>query len=152
MLVVGLGAWLTTGCAHGRSARSYLPIGASAQYGAQTNDGVSWMLARPVQEAMDDVGAALRAEGFLIDADLSTEAELRTEPRAVGGDTTLVVRAQFLAVELPAPATSIVLTATYNVPSRRIRNAPVLQRANTTNALYARLLAISSRSRRREGR
>ncbi|WP_310571014.1 hypothetical protein [Gemmatimonas sp.] len=110
------------------------------------------MLARPVHEAMDDVGAVLREEGYLIDAESSKEAELRTEPLAVGGDTTLVVRAQFLAVELPAPATSIVLTATYSVPSRQIRNAPVLQRANTTNSLYTRLRAISSRSRRLEGR
>ncbi len=152
MLVIGLGACLFAGCAHGRSARSYLPVGASAQYGAHTNDGVTWMLARPVHEAMDDVGAVLREEGYLIDAESSKEAELRTEPLAVGGDTTLVVRAQFLAVELPAPATSIVLTATYSVPSRQIRNAPVLQRANTTNSLYTRLRAISSRSRRLEGR
>jgi hypothetical protein len=72
-----LGACLTTGYAHGRSARSYLPVGAGAQYGANTNDGVTWMLTRPVHDAIEVIGAALPAEGYLIDSESSTEHELR---------------------------------------------------------------------------
>lgn len=147
LLMLVISASLTAGCAHGRSARSYLPVGAGAQYGASTNDGVTWTLARPVDEAVDSVAMVLRAEGYLV-ADLSTH-DVRTEARVVGGDTVLIVRAQFIPVALPAPGTSIVLTATYSVPSRQIRDAPVIQRANTINPLYARLLALANAARRR---
>lgn len=147
ILVLGIGAFLTAGCAHGRSARSYLPVGAGAQYGADTNDGVTWTLPRPVDQAVDSIVTVLQAEGFRIDQASVSTRELRTSPRALGADTTLVVRAQFLAVALPSPGTVIVLTATYNVPSRQIQNAPVIQRANSTNTLYARLLAVAAAAR-----
>ena len=145
-LACAIGACLSTACAHGRSARSYLPVGADAQYGANTNDGVTWTVARPIEQTVTSFIAVLQAEGFVVH-EPSTASELRTSSRVVGGDTTVVVRTQFLAVALPEPGTSIVVTATYGVPSRKIRDAPVIQRANTTNSLYAYLVAIAAKAR-----
>lgn len=146
--VLIVSACLTTGCAHGRSARSYLPVGASAQYGANTNDGVTWTVARPVELTVDSLTTILQTAGYQVDERSASTRGLRTMPRVVGGDTALVVRAQFIAVELPAPGTSIVLTATYSIPSRQVRDAPVFQRKDTTDPLYARLLAIAATARR----
>ena len=148
MLLLTSSAFVTSGCAHGRSARSYLPVGAGALYGASTNDGVTWTVARPVEQTVDSLTTILQAEGYRLDEGSSSPADLRTFPRVVGGDTALVVRAQFLTVALPTPGTSVVFTATYSVPSRKIKDAPVIQRANTTDPLYARLLAVAATARR----
>lgn len=150
--VFGIGACLTSVCAHARTARAHLPVGAAAQYGASTNDGVTWTFPRPVDQAFDSVITVLQAEGYRIDGMFSSIRDLRTTPRVLGGDTVLVVRAQFLAVALPSPRTSIVLTATYSVASRRTRDAPVIPRANTTDSLFGRLLAIAATARRSAAR
>lgn len=147
-LVFGLGMSLISGCATGRTARSYLPVGAGAQYGANTDDGVTWTVARPVEQARSHLASVLNEEGYRIDDGSRSASGLRTLPRVTGGDTTLVVHAQFLAVALPEPGTSIVLTATYSVAARQIRNAPVFQRAEAVNPLYAYLLAIRAAAHR----
>lgn len=147
LLLVGLGACLFTACAHGRSARSYLPVGAGAQYGATTNDGVTWTLPYALPRAVDSVRTLLHAAGYAVEDAAPTARRLRTTPRVVGGDTALVVCASFLDLAPAAVGTSIVLTGTYSVPSRQIRDAPVLQRANTTDPLYARLRALAAATR-----
>ena len=151
VLALGICANVATGCAHRRTARSYFPVGARASYGANTNDGVTWTAARPLAQASETVIAALRAEGFVLDVGSSSTRNILTMPRSPGGDTSLLVRAQLLSIELPEDGTSIVLTATYSVPSRRIHDAAVIQPANTINPLYARLLAVANVSRRTVG-
>ncbi len=128
-------------CAHGRTAGSYLPIGATAQYGNRTNDGVTWTLSMTAERAVDTLSASLRTAGYVIAS--RTDRVLRTAPQVVAGDTTMVVVVQVLPIEVSEPASSVVLTATYSVRSRQLRDAPVIQRPNTISPLYTRLSALA---------
>ena len=142
-VVAGLiGIATFTGCAHGRQPGSYLPVGASSWYGDQTDDGVTLLLREDAGAARERVGGALRAVGYEVKQAADSQQALRTSPRQLGGDTTLVVEAQIIPVELPEPAASVVLTATYSVPSRKVRNAPVIQRPGEVSPLYARFRPI----------
>jgi hypothetical protein len=137
-----------TACAHGRRPGSYLPVGASAPYGDRTNDGLTLLLRVPADTAMARVRAALQAEAYSASRLPGRDLRLRTAARALGADTTLVVTAEVIPVALPAPAASVVLTGTYTVPSRGVRDAPVLQRPDEVDPLYARLGALASAIRR----
>ncbi len=131
-----------TGCAPGRQPGSYLPVGASSWYGDQTADGVTLLLREDAAAARARVGGALRAAGYDVERAADSRGVLRTSPRRLGGDTTLVVEAQVIPVELPEPGASVVLTATYSVPSHEVRNAPVIQRPGEVSPLYARFRPI----------
>ena len=131
-----------TGCAHGRQPGSYLPVGASSWYGDQTADGVTLLLREDAGAARERVGGALRAAGYELKQSADSRRVLRTSPRQLGEDTTLVVEAQIIPVELPEHAASVVLTATYSVPSRKVRNAAVIQRPGEVSPLYARFRPI----------
>lgn len=138
-----LGVAVLVGCAHGRQPGSYLPIGASAWYGDRTEDGVTLLLYMEPGVAMERVGDALRSAGYEVERPTDDRRTLRTAARPLGGDTTMVVTAQVSLVELPEVASVVVLTATYDVPSRRLRRAPVIQRPGETSPLYGRLGTIA---------
>lgn len=129
-------------CSHGRQPGSYLPVGASSWYGDQTLDGVALLLPGDVGPARELVGRALRVAGYELESAADPRRTMRTSPRQLGGDTTLVVEAHVTPVELPEPAASVVLTATYSVPSQHVRNAPVIQRPGEVSPLYARFRPI----------
>jgi len=142
-LAAVLGAAIIGGCAHGRRSCSYLPVGACSRYGDRTEDGVTLMLRLDADAAMERVQGALRATGYDVERPAGKRRVVQTAARALGGDTTFVVTAEVLPVELPEPASSVVLTATYSVPSRRLHEAPVIQRPGETSPLYGRLRTIA---------
>ena len=133
---------LATGCIGPRTARSYLPIGADAHYGNRSNDGVTWTVAQSVNVVMETVEKALRGEGYDVDALSSKGRALHTAARTIAGDTTMSVTVQFLPIELPEPGCSVVLTATYSVASRNVKDEPVLQRPNSTSPMHDRLVKL----------
>jgi hypothetical protein len=146
-----LGTTVVTGCAHGRQPCSYRPVGACAQYGDRTDDGVTLLLRMEVAAAVDAVAAALRATGYHVEHSDSERGTLRTAARRMGGDTTLAITAQVSPVELPEQAASVVLTATYSVASQRLRNVRVIRRPGETSPLYDRLRAVADTLRTSEG-
>ena len=139
MLAFGAAALLTVGCAHARRPGSYLPVGASSWYGDSTEDGVTAII--PVEESAAKAIAeeALQSTGYSFPPSPWHGRSMQTSPRQLGGDTSMVVKVQILPVELPEPASVIVLTGTYSVPSQRLRNAPAVRPPGTSNAPYARL-------------
>lgn len=143
-----LGVVLIAGCAAGRVPGSYLPVGASALYGDETEDGVVVMLRQDAHTALEAVRAALESSGYRVADSAPERLRLRTRARPLGGDTTIVVKAEVIPVELPEPAASIVLTATYSVPSHRIRDAPLVQRPGEVDPLFGQLRAIAETLRR----
>lgn len=143
-------AAVSVGCAHARTPGSYLPIGATAWYGNQTNDGVTLLVRLELPAALARVRDALRSAGYQL-AESSTDVaqkRVRTTAHRVGGDTTMTVTVELIAVELPEAASSVVLTAVYDVPSRGVRGAPAVQPRGTVNVLYGRLRAVAERIRR----
>ena len=54
---------------------------------------------------------------------------LRTRPLMIGNDTSIVVHVEFIPVQLPEEASSIVLTASFSAPAAGIRRAAVLSTA-----------------------
>jgi len=151
-LVAVFGAMVLTACAHSRRPGSYLPVGATAWYGNSTNDGVAVTLRRDSAAAASAVLGDWRATGYSIDRAASGTQGLRTLSRMIGGDTTMQVTAQILPLELPDPGASVTFTATYDVPSRRILRAPVLQRPGESNALFGMLQALGDSLRARSVR
>jgi hypothetical protein len=130
------------GCAHGRQPRSYLPVGSAAWYGDQTSDGATVLLHQEAGAALERLRGALRTAGYEIEHSANPKRALRTTPRQLGVDTTMVIEVQIIPVELPEPASTLVLTGTYSVPSLGIHNAPVVQRSGEANPLYARFRRI----------
>lgn len=141
-----------SGCAHGRQLGSYRPIGASSWYGDSTEDGLAVLLRMSGEDAIQAVERVLRVQGYSPTSASGSPLLVRTDPRSLGADTTLVVTAQVLPVDLPEPGASVVLQATYSVPSRRLRNAPVLQRPGETSPLYEKLKMIARALRESRGR
>ena len=130
-----------------RTPRSYSPVGASALYGDRTEDGVTLLLHLEPPAAMARVREELQATGYEL-ADTAADGAgqtVRTRAHVVGGDTLMVVTAQVIRVELPEVVSSVVLTATFDVPSRGVRNAPVIQKPGTVSPLYARLKTVAER-------
>jgi hypothetical protein len=123
-------------------------VGARAASGDGTSDGVVVSLSLAADVAASAVGAALRASGYTVASSDERRGLLRTAPRGLGGDTAMTVTTQVIAVERAGPAASVVLTATYDVPSRGIRGAPVLQPRGAASPLYGRLRAIADTLRR----
>lgn len=150
-IVALAGALLLTGCAHGRRPGSYLPVGATGWYGNSTNDGVAVTLRRDAAAASAVIGT-WRAAGYDIDRAQSSDRILLTLPCTLGGNTTMLVTAQILPIELPDPGASVTLTAIYSVPSLRVVRAPVVQRPGETSALFGRLRVLGDSLRAWPGR
>lgn len=150
-IVALAGALLLTGCAHGRRPGSYLPVGATGWYGNSTNDGVAVTLRRDAAAASAVIGT-WRAAGYDIDRAQSSDRILLTLPCTLGGDTTMLVTAQILPIELPDPGASVTLTAIYSVPSLRVVRAPVVQRPGETSALFGRSRVLGDSLRAWPGR
>ena len=136
-------AAMSAGCSHGRTLGSYRPAGAGAWYGDRTQDGVTLLLRLEPDAAIARVRRTLQAAGYILTDPHDARATLQTLGRVVGGDTTMLVTVQVIPLELPEAASSIVLTATFDVPSSGVHNAPVIQRPGEENPLYGRLRALS---------
>lgn len=146
---LAIGLLLVSGC-RGRHPGSYLPVGAPAHYGNQTNDGVTLTLPLDVNAAEETVVSALRGAGYSVEPGPATRSRQRLASRALGGDSTLRVTAALNPVELSeSVATVVVLTATVDVPSQRILKVPVIQRPGEINALYGQVQALGTHIRER---
>lgn len=139
---------LATGCAHGRRPASHLPIGAPAQYGDSTMDGVVLMLSASEDRARRAIADALRSTGFQAAWENPDARLLETSVREVAADTTMRVRVELTPPEETGGSTVLVFTGRYSVPSRRIRNAWIIQRPGEVNPLYRRLSAIADSTRK----
>src|SRR4051794_8981734 len=95
-LVCSVAAVAASACAHGRRPGSYLPVGASAQYGDATNAGVTRLIREPANAAIARVRAALQAAGYAVERLSGRGLRLRTAARGIGGDTTIVVTAELI--------------------------------------------------------
>ena len=139
---------LLGGCAHGRRPASYLPVGAPAQYGDLTRDGVVLLLAAPEARVAAAVERALAAGGYAVARRTAAGRVLETAARATGGDTTLAVRVEIMPPDPSGGGTVVVFTGRYSVPSARIRDAQVIERPGERNPLYATLAALGAGARR----
>lgn len=144
-----LAVTLISGCASARRPGSYLPIGASSWYGDSTNDGVVLLIHERSNVAAQLAEEALNSSGYRLDSSQRDPRVLRTLPRTFAGDTSVVVAVEIISVALPEPGASLVLRGTYSVPSRRVRNAPVLERSGASHPLYAHLQDIARAIRAR---
>lgn len=136
-----------TACAPGRRPASYLPVGAPAQYGDRTADGISLILHAPESRVRAALIQAFAANGFAV---LPSRAQRRVEsaPRPVGGDTSLVVRAEITPEDPSGGGVVVVVSGDYTSPAARIRRARVIQRPGERSPLYARLGAVADSTRR----
>ena len=89
------------------------------------SDGVTIALTAKLEAGFDALSVVFEHNGFEIDERRSTRRLLITRPRSLHGDTTMVVRADFVAVDLAGTATIVALSATYSSPSAHAVNARV---------------------------
>jgi len=126
-----------TACASGRRLNSYPPIGARAQYGSDTDDGVTFSLLLDGVDAVGRVIEAFDRAGYVLDSTSVRAGSFRTVPFPLQADTTMRISAQVISLEPSAAGSSVVLTAVYST-SRRT-NLPIFQKAGQVNPLYTRL-------------
>ena len=136
-VVVVLCGLVSTGCASGRRANSYLPIGARAQYGSDTDDGVTLTLPMEDVDAVGRVIEAFRRAGYALDSTSVRAGSVRTVPFPLQADTTMRISAQVISLEPSAAGSSVVLTAVYS--TNRRTNQPIVQKAGQVDPLYTRL-------------
>lgn len=140
---------LSTACAHGRRPASYLPVGASAQYGDRTADGVTLILAAPESAVHAGLRRALTANGYNVSDGVDPDARVvETAPIRLGGDTSFTARAEIIPEDPAGGGVVVVLSGTFSVPSAGIRSARVVQRPGARNALYGRLRTLGDSTRR----
>jgi glyoxylase-like metal-dependent hydrolase (beta-lactamase superfamily II) len=97
------------------------------------------------QAAVARVDSVLRDQGY--DPRHERGFILRTRPRALGGDTTLVLVAEVTPYELTAGSAAhavVALTGRYSVPSRRIQEALIHAGPQAPSALWARVQAVGA--------
>jgi hypothetical protein len=137
MAAAGISA---SGCVHGR------PRPASAQTAdagtSRASDGLIVSMQLQVPAAVDRTAGVLEELGYAIDNQNDARGTLRTRSRQVGGDTSLVITVQIIAVGLPDVASMAAISATYSVPSLGIRNAQVRQVAGASERLWMLLRDI----------
>src|SRR5690606_28794204 len=109
-------------------------------YGDQTEDGVVVLLRSNSAAARTAVRAVLESHGFLLED--RERGAMRTHPLVIGADTSVVVDVDIIPVQLPEDASSVVLTASYSVPSSKVRNAPVIRRRGESSPLFERLQSL----------
>lgn len=94
-----------------------------------------------VATAADTTVTLLESRGYVV-ASRRGARTVRTRPRVVGGDTSIVLTAEVIPVDLPDASSMVALSATYSVSSLGIRDAQVLHVAGSTDALWKRLREI----------
>ena len=137
--VVGLLSVLATGCAHGGASRAAPSPGPPA---VRVSDGVTVTVALPLAEAVDATIDVLEVAGYAIAR--REKGELRTRPRVVAGDTSLVVTAQLFAVDRPRVHSMVALSARYSVRSGGPRNAQVTNAPSAPATLWAQLRRLEA--------
>jgi hypothetical protein len=135
-------------CAHGRRPASYVPVGAPAQYGDRTADGIVLLLAAPEAVARTAVTRALAANGYALERTAPERSLVESAARRVGGDTSLVVRAQITPEDPSGGGVVVVVSGEYSVPAAGIRRARVVQRRGEQNSLYGHLRLVADSTRR----
>lgn len=131
-------------CAPGR----YLPVGTPARYGDNTADGIALLLRGPEARVRSGLVRAFEANGYAVRAETAGVNRLESAAYRLGGDTTLVVRAEIMPEDPSGGGVAVVLSGEYSVPSAGIRRARVVQRPGEQNPLYARLGAVADSTRR----
>jgi hypothetical protein len=130
--------WMaTTGCAH-------LPaVGQqAADSGApRASDGVTISMRLTPAAAVDTTVGVLQARGYAVDSRRGART-LRTRPRLIGGDTSMVITAQIIPVDMPDVSSIIALSATYSVSSLGVRDAQVQHLTGSSDSMWARLREI----------
>ena len=135
-------------CAHGRRPASYLPVGAPAQYGDHTADGIALILAAPEPAVRAAVVRALAANGYTVARHGRDPRRVEAAARAVGGDTSLTVRAEITPEDPSGGGVVVVVSGDFSAPAAGVRRARVVQRPGERNPLYARLRAVADSARR----
>ena len=149
LLVLASSMYLSLGgCAHGRIPVSYLPVGAPAQYGDRTEDGIVLMFSAPEVTVRAGVARAIEVNGYEVIATRNTSRVLETAARVIHGDTTLAVRAEISPEDPSGGGVIVVLSGTYSIPSAHIRSARVVQRPGERSPLYRHLAAVADSTRR----
>lgn len=138
--VFGLSLAFTTGCAHGGASRATHSTGPAPVH---PSDGITVPVALPLADAVDATIDVLEAIGYEIAA-RRRDGTLRTRPRVVAGDTTLIVTAQLFAVDGPRPHSLVALSASYSVPSGGARNAQVTNAPGAPATLWAQLRRLEA--------
>lgn len=91
-----------------------------------------------VDATVDTTVAVLKARGYAVESRRGART-LRTRPRLVGGDTSLVITAQVIPVDMPDVSAMVALSATYSVSSLGIRDVQVQHIAGSTDNMWMRL-------------
>lgn len=134
-------------CAPGRRPASYLPVGAPAQYGDRTADGISLILLASEAQVRAALVQAFAANGYALVRG-GPERRVESAPRALGGDTSLVVRAEIIPQDPSGGGVVVVVSGDYAAPAAGIRRARAIERPGERNPLYARLGAVADSTRR----
>jgi hypothetical protein len=135
--LVAIASIVVVGCAH-------LPaVGqqASESGAPRASDGVVISMHLPVAVVVDTTVGVLQSRGYVVEGRRG-ERTLRTRPRLIGGDTSIVITAQVIPVDMPDVSAMVALSATYSVSSLGIRDAQVQHLAGSTDNLWARLREI----------
>jgi hypothetical protein len=122
-------------------------VGAPAQYGDRTADGISLILNAPESRVRAALLQAFAANGFAV-LPSSGQRNVESAPRRLGGDTSLVVRAEITPEDPSGGGVVVVVSGDYATSSVRIRRARVIQRPGERSPLYARLGAVADSTRR----
>jgi hypothetical protein len=122
-------------------------MGAPAQYGDRTADGIALILYAPEPRVRAALTQAFAANGYSIVRG-GPERRLESAPRSLAGDTSLVVRAEITPEDASGGGVVVVISGDYAAPSAGVRRARVIQRPGERSPLYARLGAVADSTRR----
>jgi hypothetical protein len=147
-LLIAASVLVLAGCAHGRRPGSYFPVGAPAQYGDRTADGIVLLLSAPESAVRTAVTRALAANGYALEPTARERERVESTARGTGGDTTLVVRADITREDPSGGGVVVVVSGEYSVSASGIRRARVVQRPGEQNPLYGRLRQVADSIRR----
>lgn len=145
-LPLAISVLLLTACAHGRRPASYLPVGAPAQYGDRTADGIALLLAAPDTVVFMAVTRALTSNGYGLER--VSSRQLRSAPRAIGGDSSVLAQVDIIPEDRSGGGVVAVVSGEFDLPSAGIRRARVVQRPGERSPLYARLRQVADSVRR----
>jgi hypothetical protein len=147
-LVLAASLLALAACAPGRRPASSSPVGAPARYGDRTADGVVLLLRAPLADVRAAVVRALAANGHAVDPEAADDRTVRSAVRRLGGDTSLVVRAELTPEDPSGGGVVVVFSGAYDAPAVGVRRARVVQRPGERSPLYAHLRALADSTRR----
>jgi hypothetical protein len=147
VLVMAAAAVTAGGCVHGGS-RAAAARTADADT-SHPSDGLIVSMVMGVEAAVDTTASVLEGLGYVIENQSDSRGTLRTRPRPVGGDTSLVIMVQVIGVDLPDVASMAAISATYSVPSLGIRGAQLRNVPGTSETLWMRLRDLEHALRQR---